>query len=94
MSFLPRKLKLDRPGIKVLFSWKALQIWLDKLVVALEESYQLQRDFVMGNTAGETSNWKIREATAADVTANQARAVGNLIVVNKTTGTKWEYEAS
>ena len=92
MSFLKRKIGLDRPGIKLLFSWKALQIWLDRLVVDLEESYRLQRDVVMGNTAAETSNWFIREATAADVTASEARAVGNLIVEHKTNGTKFEFE--
>jgi len=54
----------------------------------------IQRDVVQGGTAAETPNWFVREATAMDVTAGNAKAVGNLIVLHKTDGTKYEYEAS
>ena len=94
MSKLRKTLGIDRVGIKRLFTFKAIRIWLDKLVVILENNYRLQRDVVQGGTAAETPNWLIREATAADVTANEARAVGNLLIEHKTNGTKFEHEAS
>lgn len=40
-----------------------------------------------------TKSWSVREATAADVTAGDATAVGNLIVIHKTSGMKYEHEA-
>ena len=93
MSKIRKTLGLDRVGIKRLFGFKELQIWLDRLVVVLDENYSLQRDFIQGGTAAETPNWIIRESNAADVTAGEARAVGNLIVVNKATGSKFEHES-
>lgn len=39
-----------------------------------------------------TKSWSVREATAADVTAGDAAVAGNLIVVHKTSGTKFEHE--
>lgn len=94
MSKIRKTFGLDRVGIKRIFSFKELQIWLDRLIVTLEENYKLQRDVVRGSTAAETPNWFIREANAADVTAGEARAVGNLIMEHISTGTKYELEAS
>ncbi|MGR3292505.1 MAG: hypothetical protein ACUZ9M_00650 [Candidatus Scalindua sp.] len=46
-----------------------------------------------GKKIGETSNWVIEEANAADVTANRAKVAGDLIIRHKTSGTKMELEA-
>lgn len=94
MSKLRRTLGLDRIGIKRILDFSTLRMWLDRVVMTLEENYRLEREVVMGPTAAETPNWFVREATAADVTAGNARAVGNLIVEHKTNGTKHEFEAS
>ena len=93
MSKLRKSLGIDRVGIKQLFTFNAIQIWLDKMVVILENNYRLQRDVVQGGTASETPNWLIREVTAADVTAGNGTVVGNLIVEHKTSGTKREFGA-
>ena len=42
---------------------------------------------------GESSNWIIEEANAADVTAGLAKVEGDLILRHKTSGTKREWEA-
>jgi len=94
MSHLRKNLGIDRVGVRKIFDFKSLQLWLDKLVVILDENYKLQRDVVQGVTAAETPSWFIREANAADVTAGEARAVGNLIMEHKTNGTKYELEAT
>ncbi len=99
MANIRKTLGIDRVGIKRITRFTAndgtgLQEWLDRLIVVLEENYKLQRDVVLGSTAAETPNWFIREANAADVTANEAKAVGNLIVENKVTGSKYEFETS
>ena len=93
MSRLRKTLSIDRAGIKRILDFSALQIWLDRLTVILEENYGLQRDVVQGGTAAETPNWRVREANATDVAASEARAVGNLIVEHKTNGTRFEYES-
>jgi hypothetical protein len=46
-----------------------------------------------GKKAGETNNWIIEEANAADVTVGRAKVAGDLIIRHKTNGTKYEYEA-
>ena len=93
MSKIRKTLGIDRVGIKHIVNFKILQIWLDKLVVVLEENYSLQRDVVQGGTAAETPNWFVREANATDVTDGNATAVGNLIVTHKVNGMKHEFEA-
>ncbi|MCK5613403.1 hypothetical protein KAR91_66650 [Candidatus Pacearchaeota archaeon] len=92
MSDVRKTIGLDRAGIRQINDFGKLRIWLDRLVVTLEENYKLQRNVTQGSTAAETPNWFIREANAADVTANEALAVGNLIVEHKTNGTKREFE--
>lgn len=94
MSEIRKTLGIDRVGIKRVNDFKKWQIWADQLVLILEENHKLQRDVVQGATAAETPNWTIRESTAADVTAGESKAVGNLIVVHKTSGAKWEHEAT
>lgn len=92
MSFIRRKLGLDRIGIKKILTIADVRLYLDRMIVTLEENHKFVRDAIVGSTAAETSNWKIREATAADVTAGEATAVGNLIVIHKTSGMKHEFE--
>lgn len=41
----------------------------------------------------ESEDWILEQADAADVAADLAKEVGNLIVRHKTTGTKREFEA-
>jgi hypothetical protein len=94
LSELEKSLRLDRVGIGRIVDFSTLRTWLAQTVLKLEKAHRIQRDVTQGSTAAETPNWFIREATIADVTASQARAVGNLIVENKTTGTKHEFEAS
>ena len=62
MSRLRKTLGIDRVQIKRLFTFKELQIWLDRLAVILEENYRIQRDAVQGNTGAETSNWQTLDA--------------------------------
>ncbi len=45
-----------------------------------------------GKKIGESSNWIIEEASAADVTAGLAKVAGDLIIRHKTSGTKKEFE--
>lgn len=47
-----------------------------------------------GNSPGDDGNWQIRISTAEDVTAEEADAVGNLIVTHIPNGTKFEFEAT
>lgn len=94
MSKLRKTLGIDRVELKRVGTFEQLRLWLERLAIILEENYKLQRDVVQGGTAAETPNWLIREANAADVTAGEARAVGNLIMLHKTNGTKYELEAS
>ncbi len=46
----------------------------------------------LNNGGLSTNNWDIRESTTADVTAGDAQAAGNLIVIHKTNGTRHEFE--
>lgn len=92
MSRLPKTSGIDRAGIKRIVNFESLRQWLDRFAVNYERIYQSQINVVQGSTASETPNWLIREATAADVTANEAVAVGNLIVEHKVNGTKHEFE--
>ncbi len=46
-----------------------------------------------GKKLGQTTNWVIEEANAADVAAGLAVVAGNLIVRHKVNGTKHEFEA-
>ncbi len=43
--------------------------------------------------AGETEDWIVEQADAADVTAGLAVVAGDLIIRHKTNGTKHEHEA-
>ena len=45
-----------------------------------------------GKVLGSTANWVIEEASAADVTAGDAKVAGDLIIKHKTGGTKEELE--
>ena len=46
-----------------------------------------------GSIMAKSRNWTLREATAADVSNDDAKVVGDLIMEHKTNGTKDEWEA-
>ena len=92
MSKLPKSMQLDEVGIGRISVKDDSKSWLKRLLRRLDFIYRIMRDQIeLGGTL--TKNWEIREATAADVTAGDAAAVGNLIVRHKTNGTKYEFEA-
>ncbi len=94
MSTIPKRIGLDKIGIKMIFKFPELQVYLTRMVEILENNNRQYHDAILGSTLGETPNWFMREATADDVTNSQARVVGNLIVLHKTNGTKFEFESS
>ena len=92
MSKLPKSMQLDEVGIGRISVKDDSKNWLKRLLRRLDFIYRIMRDQIeLGGTS--TQNWEIREATAADVTAGDSVAVGNLIVRHKTNGTKYEFEA-
>ncbi len=85
-------MQLDEVGIGRISVKDDSKNWLKRLLRRLDFIYRIMRDQIeLGGTL--TKNWEIREATAADVTAGDSVAVGNLIVRHKTNGTKFEFEA-
>jgi hypothetical protein len=93
MSRLPNATGYDSIGIKKINSFETLREWLERHLDQMELLYRLSHGDITGSTAAETPNWKVREATAADVTAGNAHVAGNLIVIHKTSGTKHEFQA-
>lgn len=91
MSKLPKSMELDEVGIGRLPVKQETKDWLVRLLRKLDKIYRTQRD-VIESGGMNTDNWEIREAEDADVTAGDAQAEGNLIVLHKTTGTKYEFE--
>ena len=85
-------MQLDEVGIGRLPVKDDTKNWLTRLLRRLDFIYRTMRDQIeLGGAA--TQNWEIREATAADVTAGDSVAVGNLIVRHKTNGTRFEFQA-
>ena len=85
-------MQLDEVGIGRLPVKDDTKNWLTRLLRRLDFIYRTMRDQIeLGGTS--TQNWEIREATAADVTAGDSVAVGNLIVRHKTNGTRFEFQA-
>lgn len=92
MSKLPKSQELDEVGIGRLSVKKDTKDWLTRLLRRLDKVFRAMRDQIeLGGML--TQNWEIRESTAADVTAGDSAAVGNLIVRHKTNGTRHEFEA-
>jgi hypothetical protein len=85
-------MELDRAGIEKLPAAEPVKAWLRRLVDTIEQKYKLIRDHAQAGGL-ETKNWRVREATARDVTDDNANAAGNLIVIHKTNGRKFEHEA-
>ena len=92
MSRLPNATGYDKVGVKLINSWPKFQEWMERHLDQMEMLYRLAHGDITGDTAAETSSWKMREATAADVTAGNAHAAGNLIIIHKTSGTRHEFE--
>lgn len=92
MSKLPKSMQLDEVGIGRLSVKDDTKNWLVRLLRRLDLIYRAMRDQIeLGGTL--TKNWEIRESDAADVTAGDSVAVGNLIFRHKTNGTRFELEA-
>ena len=92
MSLLPRKFPFQQSsinGIKTVEDAKRVfgdfarefERWYSKLYDSMEAGGM------------STSAWRVKEATALDVTNGDAKAAGNLIVEHKLNGTKREFEA-
>lgn len=92
MSELGKSISLPTPEQLVPDASPGLKNYLRKLTDALHTEHRHIWNFVESG-GSSTANWNIREATAADVTAGQAQAVGNLIVEHKANGTRHEFEA-
>ncbi|MEE9354741.1 MAG: hypothetical protein V3U75_04050 [Methylococcaceae bacterium] len=92
MSKLPKSMQLDEVGIGRLSVKEDTKSWLVRLLRRLDLIYRAMRDQIeLGGSS--TEDWEIRQSNAADVTAGDSVAVGNLIVRHKTNGTKFEFEA-
>lgn len=91
-SLLPRKIPFQRSsinGVKNLDDMKRVfEDWVD----ASDRLYDKLYDRIEAGGMS-TSNWDIREATAADVADGNAVVVGNLLAKHKTNGTRHEFEA-
>ncbi len=66
--------------------------FMKSLTDKVQNSYRLIRDHMEAGGMA-TANWVVREATAVDVANDEALAVGNLIVVHRDSGSKFEHEA-
>ncbi len=90
-NLLPPRLPIDRSAIEGIKTVDDVKQWLRNYVTALDKQYAKQLDTI-NNFGMSTTNWDVREATAADVTNGDAAAVGNLISIHRTTGTTNEEE--
>lgn len=89
-NVIPR-IAIDRSSIENMKNIDDVKQWLRRFVNNLDEWVDSVYDNIENGGFG-TPNWDVREATAADVAAGNAAAVGNLITIHKTTGTKGEEE--
>lgn len=87
---IPR-IPIDRSTIENMKTVDDVKQWLRRFIVNLDEWVATIYDNIENGGLG-TPNWNVKEATAADVTAGNAVAAGNLIVEHKTEGTKHEFE--
>ena len=90
MSKLTKNLSLPQPEL-VKGIPKELTAYLRQLTDALHMEHRHIYDFAESGGAS-TPNWNMREATAADVTAGEAQAAGNLIIEHKVNKTRREFE--
>ena len=65
--------------------------WLITDTNTLEKYFKLLKDTIDNSGAG-TPNWDFRESTADEVTAGNAHAVGNILIIHKTLGVKREFK--
>lgn len=90
-NLLPKTLAIDRSALRGLKTVPDVVQWLESFVKAIDSHYAKLRDAINNSGMG-TPNWDIREGTADDVTAGNAQVAGNLIVINKSSGVKHEFE--
>jgi len=92
-SKLPKTLPIDKMTLSRVTTVNELQAWLARFVRDLDLLWDDIYDQIENGGAG-TPNWDIKEAKAADVTAGDANAVGDLMVKHKTTGTERLFEST
>lgn len=92
MSKLPKEWSFDRGAIDRIKNIDDVKRMFTSIIRELDLWYSQIYDQIE-NGGMSTPNWDIREATAADVTAGNAKVKGNLIVKHKTSGAKDEFEA-
>ncbi len=92
MSLLPKKFAFQQSSINDVKNLDDMKRVFGDFVTEFNRWYGKLYDRIEAGGMS-TSNWDIREATAADVTAGNAKVKGNLIVKHKTTGTDYEHEA-
>ncbi len=88
---LPSKPQIDTAALRNLKTVADVQQWLINYTTAMDKYFRLLKDTI-DNFGMGTADWNIRQATADDVTDGNAAVAGNLLVENKTTGTKREFE--
>ena len=83
-----KNLALDRPGLRSLKTVEDVVRWLIDLVKVLDENHATLVDHLI-NGGFRTEKWREVQATAADVTAGKADAVGQLMLQHSTDGITW-----
>ncbi len=92
MTSVPQLIPFQRGAIDDIQDIDDAKRWLKDFVLQLDTWWISVFDQIE-NGGMSTPNWDIREATAADVTAGDAKVKGNLIVIHKTNGARDEFEA-
>ncbi len=82
---LPSEPQIDTTAIASLKTPADFRQWLKTYTRTMSRYHRLLKDTI-DNFGMGTADWDIREANTDEVAAGKAEAVGNLIVINKTTG--------
>ncbi len=85
MSRLPDQISFDRIGIDSIKDIDDVKIWLKSFMNEFDRWYAQLFDRIE-NGGYETKTWRVKEATAADVTAGKADTIGNLMEQRKISG--------
>lgn len=90
MNNLPSKPQVNTAAIQSIRDFKDVRQWLKNYTTTMDEYFLKLKDTLENFGAG-TENWDFRESTAEDVTDGNAHAVGNALIIHKTSGVKREY---
>ncbi len=85
MSNVPNRIPFERGAINNIKTTEDVVRWLNGFMRDLDQWYDQYFDNVE-NGGFETSTWRVKEATAQDITDGQARAVGDLLFQRKIAG--------